>query len=205
MRQVLLQDQQLEGAPHQTLAGAGEAVVDYQVLGLAGGFLDSIVDAGQLRADLNSLTWELCKPQYAPDEVRDYEEGLLSPGTPPQHRRNTVAEQSPGFYRSFRQPAHAVSSEVVSSGARQLDQLVQSEYERAVESRKSGENPAKVPVRNVLEPEPDGLLRYIRACYHKVPAGELPRMSKELTSLLGMFQATGKLESTDWDAFPAPF
>ena len=101
----------------------------------------------------------------------------------------------------------------MSSGARQLDQLVQSEFERAVESRRSsdgsggsgGRPAAPLPVHNVLEPEPDALLRYIRACYQKLPASELPRMCKELTSLLGMFHATGKLESTDWDAFPAPF
>lgn len=57
----------------------------------------------------------------------------------------------------------------------------------------------------MLEPEPDGLLRYIRACYQNADQSDLQLMCKELTSLLGMFQATGKLETTDWDAFPAPF
>ena len=149
--------------------------------------------------------------QYHVDEVRHYEEHQ----TPGDHKN--VAQQSPAFYRSFRQPADAspAAGAPVSSGARQLDQLVQSEYERAAESQRAAAagggaggargQRAALPVGNVLEPEPDGLLRYIRACYQKVPADELQLMCKELTSLLGMFQATGKLETTDWDAFPAPF
>eukprot|EP01052_Picozoa_sp_SAG31_P028397 SAG31_NODE_2738_length_5158_cov_1.907492_1_plen_59_part_00 len=38
------------------------------------GLLDSITDATKLRTDLNSLTWELCKPHHSPEEIKDFED-----------------------------------------------------------------------------------------------------------------------------------
>lgn len=141
-------------------------------------FIEGVVDAANLRKNLNDATWELCKPGYGDSDVAEFE------------RTNQVvkmSDQPPMMFEKARHPAANTTDGMTALVNAQL---------QFVQDQRAGK-------AKLYDEEAPGVIGYVRKCFHSCGTlQDMANMQKELVSTLQMFEAARKIETLDWENFP---